>query len=640
MNMLSDHTFKDRNIGQFRELLIDSKAGALFVGSEGAVFRLWAYNINDTGDNVFVKKQLILSDSEESECRSTASDESLCRPSTRFLAFTNNLNSIYVCSSVGMRPEIRVLDSLSLQDLQEPKTEIGICVVDPTFNSTAVVAENGNPEDATSVYSGIRTGMGGENHLIYRPPLIKNGKQLHASIRTIYSDNKWLNEPQFVGSFDVGQHVLFFFREIAHDNSFGERIVHSRVARVCKKDLGGKNVLRQVWTSFVKARLNCSVSANFPFYFDHIQSVKRVDHLGETYFYATFSTSETAFTSSAICMFQLSSINHLLDTGLLMEETTNGQFSVTADEIPVHRPGTCSSNSHSISDNDLHFAKTHLLVADSISGGAPILPLRDFIYTHIDVDTLQNQNVIFAFDSISRVMWKVSHWKEGNEWKWNLIEQEKLAVTSKINDVALLPSEFFFVTSKSGVSQFSVARCSELASCALCLLDPYCSWNAVNYKCAQKTKSNERSVGWITSTWAGRISPECSAAEKLTVKETYLGDGIKLNGAKDCKWQKNGDELESLKRHTITSQGELIILEVEQTDAGIYECSKDNMLVFRVKVVVHENCARPTSVAEYRSCQRQWCKKADAYKAAINVWSDANKNNVQCKAESTNSHHI
>eukprot|EP00081_Caenorhabditis_elegans_P000565 NP_001021820.1 Semaphorin-2A [Caenorhabditis elegans] len=145
-NIQADNTFADPNIGEFRELLIDPKAGALFVGSEGAIFRLWAYNINDTGENVFAKKQLVLSESEESECRSTASDERLCRPSTRFLAFTNNLDSIYVCSSVGMRPEIRVLDSLSLRDQQEPRTEIGICVVDPTFNFTAVVVDSGNPE--------------------------------------------------------------------------------------------------------------------------------------------------------------------------------------------------------------------------------------------------------------------------------------------------------------------------------------------------------------------------------------------------------------------------------------------------------------------------------------------------------------
>ncbi|PIC55187.1 hypothetical protein B9Z55_000564 [Caenorhabditis nigoni] len=629
----ADNTFSDRTIGEFRELLINTKDGALFAGSEGAIFRLWAYNINDTGENVFSKKQLILSETEESECRSTASDEKLCRPSTRFLAFTNNKDSIYVCSSVGMRPEIRVLDSISLQDQQEPRTEIGICVVDPTFNSTAVVVDNGNPEDASSVYSGIRTGMGGENHLIYRPPLTKNGKQLHASIRTIYSDNKWLNEPQFVGSFDVGQHVLFFFREIAHDNSFGERIVHSRVARVCKKDIGGRNVLRQVWTSFVKARLNCSVSANFPFYFDHIQSVKRVDKHGETFFYATFSTSETAFTSSAICMFQLSSINHLLDTGLLMEETANGQFAVTADEIPVHRPGTCSSNSHSISDTDLHFAKTHLLVSDSISGGTPILPLRDHVYTQILVDQLNNQNVIFAFDSSQQKMWKISHWKEGNEWKWNLIETQTLKTSGfRINDVALLPGEFFFATSKAGVHQFSVARCQELPSCALCSMDPYCSWNAVNSKCALKTKTNEKSVGWISSSWAGRISPECSAVEKLQVKDVYLGDGFKIQGARGGTWQKDGRDLEESQRHVATNQGELVILNVDVEDAGTYECTRNGVILMRARVVVHENCARPTSVAEYRSCKREWCKKADAYKAALNIWSDSNKKNVQCKA--------
>ncbi|ULU09666.1 hypothetical protein L3Y34_014213 [Caenorhabditis briggsae] len=629
----ADNTFSDRTIGEFRELLINTKDGALFAGSEGAIFRLWAYNINDTGENVFSKKQLILSETEESECRSTASDEKLCRPSTRFLAFTNNKDSIYVCSSVGMRPEIRVLDSISLQDQQEPRTEIGICVVDPTFNSTAVVVDNGNPEDASSVYSGIRTGMGGENHLIYRPPLTKNGKQLHASIRTIYSDNKWLNEPQFVGSFDVGQHVLFFFREIAHDNSFGERIIHSRVARVCKKDIGGRNVLRQVWTSFVKARLNCSVSANFPFYFDHIQSVKRVDKHGETFFYATFSTSETAFTSSAICMFQLSSINHLLDTGLLMEETANGQFAVTADEIPAHRPGTCSSNSHSISDTDLHFAKTHLLVSDSISGGTPILPLRDHVYTQILVDQLNNQNVIFAFDSSQQKMWKISHWKEGNEWKWNLIETQTLKTSGfRINDVALLPGEFFFATSKAGVHQFSVARCQELPSCALCSMDPYCSWNAVNSKCALKTKTNEKSVGWISSSWAGRISPECSAVEKLQVKDVYLGDGFKIQGARGGTWQKDGRDLEESQRHVATSQGELVILNVDVEDAGTYECTRNGVILMRARVVVHENCARPTSVAEYRSCQREWCKKADAYKAALNIWSDSNKKNVQCKA--------
>lgn len=42
------------------------------------------------------------------------------------------------------------------------------------------------------------------------------------------------SEPQFVGSFDVGEHVYFFFREVAIESGGAERSVYSRVARVCK----------------------------------------------------------------------------------------------------------------------------------------------------------------------------------------------------------------------------------------------------------------------------------------------------------------------------------------------------------------------------------------------------------------------
>lgn len=47
--------------------------------------------------------------------------------------------------------------------------------------------------------------------------------------------------------------------------------VFSRVARVCKSDVGGTRSLNAKWTSFLKARLNCSVPGNYPFYFDEIQ---------------------------------------------------------------------------------------------------------------------------------------------------------------------------------------------------------------------------------------------------------------------------------------------------------------------------------------------------------------------------------
>jgi len=46
--------------------------------------------------------------------------------------------------------------------------------------------------------------------------------------------------------------------------------VFSRVARICKKDQGDRYQDR-VWTSFFKARMNCSVPGDLPFYFDELR---------------------------------------------------------------------------------------------------------------------------------------------------------------------------------------------------------------------------------------------------------------------------------------------------------------------------------------------------------------------------------
>lgn len=78
-------------------------------------------------------------------------------------------------------------------------------------------------------------------------------------------------EPNFVGSYDIGGHVFFFFRETAVEYINCGKSVYSRVARVCKRDTGGKNILSQNWSTYLKARLNCSIPGEFPFYFNEIR---------------------------------------------------------------------------------------------------------------------------------------------------------------------------------------------------------------------------------------------------------------------------------------------------------------------------------------------------------------------------------
>lgn len=47
-------------------------------------------------------------------------------------------------------------------------------------------------------------------------------------------------------------------------------------------------MMKEVWTTFSKARLNCSLPGEFPFYYDEIQGA--VYHPEEGIVYATFTT--------------------------------------------------------------------------------------------------------------------------------------------------------------------------------------------------------------------------------------------------------------------------------------------------------------------------------------------------------------
>lgn len=79
------------------------------------------------------------------------------------------------------------------------------------------------------------------------------------------------SEPHFVSVYEIGRFAYFFLRETAVENDCG-KMVFSRVARVCKNDMGGRFLLEDTWTTFMKARLNCSRSGEIPFYYNELQS--------------------------------------------------------------------------------------------------------------------------------------------------------------------------------------------------------------------------------------------------------------------------------------------------------------------------------------------------------------------------------
>lgn len=102
--------------------------------------------------------------------------------------------------------------------------------------------------------------------------------------------------------------MYFFFREHAVEYINCGKAIYSRIARVCKNDRGGKYMISQNWATYLKARINCSIASEFPFYFNEIQSVYKMPS-DDTKFYATFTTNTHGIVGSAVCSYDIRDIN-------------------------------------------------------------------------------------------------------------------------------------------------------------------------------------------------------------------------------------------------------------------------------------------------------------------------------------------
>ncbi|KAJ9584969.1 hypothetical protein L9F63_020687, partial [Diploptera punctata] len=169
----------------------------------------------------------------------------------------------------------------NVNSVTESLKGVAKCPYSPQANVTALMTSNGqyyagSPMDFCGADPTISCSLSG------------------MTIRTKQFGSKWLNEPQFVGSFETSTFVYFLFRESAVKYINCGKIIYSHIARVCKNDRGGHLMLKDNWTTFLKAHLNCSIPGEFPFYFDEIQGMSYVE--SENMVYATFTTPSNFIT--------------------------------------------------------------------------------------------------------------------------------------------------------------------------------------------------------------------------------------------------------------------------------------------------------------------------------------------------------
>ncbi|MBZ3877735.1 Semaphorin-6C [Sciurus carolinensis] len=260
-----------------------------------------------------------------------------------------------------------VRGKLTITSLQQEGEELSgqaRCPFDATQSNVAIFAEG-------SLYSATAADFQASDAVVYRslgpqPPL-----------RSAKYDSKWLREPHFVHALEHGDHVYFFFREVSVEDARLGRVQFSRVARVCKRDMGGSpRALDRHWTSFLKLRLNCSVPGDSTFYFDVLQALTGPVNLhGHSALFGVFTTQTNSIPGSAVCAFYLDDIERGFEGKFKEQRSLDGAWTpVSEDRVPSPRPGSCAgvggaalfSSSRDLPDDVLTFIKAHPLLDPAV----------------------------------------------------------------------------------------------------------------------------------------------------------------------------------------------------------------------------------------------------------------------------------
>ena len=278
---------------------------------------------------------------------------------------------------------------------------------------------------------------------------------------------------------------------------------------MCKKDAGGPHTFRNKWTTFVKARLNCSVPGQYPFYFNQIQSLSPLvkSMSGDDLVFAVLNTPENSIVGSAVCSFSMTDIRDSFNSQFKVQQDVNSNWlALPQDREPSTRPGQCHVNSKQLDDEHLNFLKENILMDKAVPGSThhphyvKTSPHERLTAIAVDaaIKTTDGDlvDVLYVGTTRGRVLKLVSH-----KQTTTLIEEiqifplhvpvSNILVTQHSGGV----SGRVVVLSQHQVKSFPKSRCdtTNIVTCRECVgvQDPYCSWSVRQQKCVTTGSSDE-----------------------------------------------------------------------------------------------------------------------------------------------------
>ncbi|XP_039519831.1 sema domain, transmembrane domain (TM), and cytoplasmic domain, (semaphorin) 6D, like isoform X5 [Pimephales promelas] len=407
-----------------------------------------------------------------------------------------NDDLVFICGTNGFNPMCRYYRLDNLEFDGEEISGLARCPFDAKQTNVALFADG-------KLYSATVADFLASDAVIYRS--MGDG----SALRTIKYDSKWLKEPHFLHAVDYGEFVYFFFREIAAEHNNLGKAVYSRVARICKNDMGGsQRVLEKHWTSFVKARLNCSVPGESFFYFDVLQAITDIiDINGVPSVVGVFTTQLNSIPGSAVCAFSMEDIEKAFRGRFKEQKTADSVWTPFPEEkLPKPRPGCCAGHASAESyktsiefpDETLQFIKSHPLMDPSVPsiGDEPWFTKTRVRYrlTALAVDNTagphKNYTVVFIGSEagiLLKVLAKTSPLSLNDSVLLEEIDvfNQAKCLSSNEDDREILSfhldkdTHTLYVAFSSCVVRIPLSRCERHSSCqksCIASRDPYCGW--------------------------------------------------------------------------------------------------------------------------------------------------------------------
>ncbi|KAM6294807.1 homer protein homolog 3 [Aegotheles albertisi] len=469
-------------------LLVNEETDTLFVGGRDVVFALDLNNIS----REIAREYWFATQERQLECIRRGKDKIRCQNYILFLHKIND-SSLYVCGTNAYHPTCDHMvihgTNISLQGRAEESR--GKCPFDPTLKYASVFVD-GEFYSATS------------NNFLGTEPIIL--RSMRNPLRTEFKTS-WLNEPSFVSMEIVPESesnpngdddkIYVFFTETAVEFEFYDKLLVSRIARICRGDLGGKRILQRRWTSFLKSRLSCSIP-ELNFHFNIVQDIflLRRRKWQDSIFYGIFSQQWGRLDISAVCAYSMDNIQEVFSKGSykgpVTVEHSSVKWMVYRGEVPVPRPGACIDNfarsigynaSSDLPDKVLQFVRDHPLMDNPVNpiGNGPVLLKRGSDYTRIVVDRVigldkQTYDVMFLGTDDGYL-----HKAFSCDGEMFIVEELQLFLSREPVQSLQLSSEkgMLYIGSPSQVVQVPVSGCHRYQYCLDCVLarDPYCAWS-------------------------------------------------------------------------------------------------------------------------------------------------------------------